>query len=133
MLTVRSGSWGRAKPGAMVKCGIIFMIYERESGGSGGSVRFVGLFTGLVRLQDSHSPGPREMLRGRFTWGGSHDPILGGEHSKAGRKFESSGVGSPWEVHSTLALGNTEIGGRGSSLQSHATHHPSLSMGHSGN
>ena len=46
------------------------MMYERESGGSRVSVRFVGLFTGLVRLQDSHSPGPRGMLRGRFTWGG---------------------------------------------------------------
>ena len=32
------------------------------------------VFTGLVRFQDSHSPGPQGMLRGRFTWGGSHDP-----------------------------------------------------------
>ena len=70
----------------------------------------------------NHQPGEVHMI-----------PTLGGERSKGGRKFESSGVGSPGEVHSTLALVNTEMGGQGSSLRSHATHRPSLSMGHSGN
>ena len=41
-------------------------MYERDSGGSGVLVHLLGLFTGLVRLQELHSPGPRG-LPGGFT------------------------------------------------------------------
>ena len=58
-------------------------MYEQDSGDSGVLVRPVGLFTGLVHLQELYSPGPRGMPRG----------------------------GSLERVHMSPALGTTNEGG----------------------
>ena len=42
-------------------------MYERDSGGSGVSARSVGLFTGLVHLQEFIQPWASRDAKGRFT------------------------------------------------------------------
>ena len=43
-------------------------VYERDSGGSGVSARSVGLFTGLVHLQEFIQPWASRGAKERFAW-----------------------------------------------------------------